>query len=81
MVETQARSHRRQMLAKALGGLNPRERHILVNRQLSERPATLEDLSQHHGISRERIHQIETRAFDKVRKSVRNAAIEQVLRV
>jgi RNA polymerase sigma-32 factor len=80
LVSAQAHANRHAMLARALGTLSPRERHILVNRRLRERPATLEDLSQHHGISRERIRQIESRTFDKVRKSVRNTAIAQALR-
>jgi len=80
LVHRQSYDNRRAMLARALGTLGPRERHILINRQLRDRPATLEALSIHHGISRERVRQIESRSHDKLRRSVRNAAIEQVLR-
>ena len=59
--------------------LNDRERHILTERRLTENPTTLEDLSQEYGISRERVRQIEVRAFEKLQKSIRNAAIEQKL--
>ncbi|MCZ6496081.1 MAG: sigma factor-like helix-turn-helix DNA-binding protein, partial [Alphaproteobacteria bacterium] len=53
------------------------ERHILVERRLKDTPATLQDLSRHYGISRERVRQIEVRAFQKLQKSVKNALIEQ----
>jgi RNA polymerase sigma-32 factor len=56
--------------------LNERERHILIERRLRDTPTTLEDLSQFYGISRERVRQIEVRAFEKLQKSIRNAAIE-----
>ena len=56
--------------------LNDRERHILTERRLKDDPTTLEDLSQVYGISRERVRQIEVRAFEKLQKSIRNAAIE-----
>jgi RNA polymerase sigma-32 factor len=65
---------RREMLQQALGGLNEREREIIVQRRLSESPVTLEDLSQQFGISRERVRQIEVRAFEKVQKAVTDAA-------
>ena len=61
--------------------LNERERHILTERRLREEPTTLEDLSQHYGISRERVRQIEVRAFEKLQKAIRNAAIEEKLGV
>jgi RNA polymerase sigma-32 factor len=70
---------RRELLAQAMETLNTRERHILTERRLKEGPATLEDLSKVYGISRERVRQIEVRAFEKVQKSVRNAVIEQHL--
>jgi RNA polymerase sigma-32 factor len=59
--------------------LNERERHILTERRLKDEPTTLEDLSQHYGISRERVRQIEVRAFEKLQKNIKNAAIEQRL--
>lgn len=68
---------RRALLAEALEGLTVRESHILEERRLKDNPTTLEDLSHQYGISRERIRQIEVRAFEKVQKSVRNAVINQ----
>jgi RNA polymerase sigma-32 factor len=68
---------RHKLLEAAMGGLNERERDILVQRRLTENPATLEDLSSRYGISRERVRQIEVRAFEKLQKSVRAAAAEQ----
>jgi len=53
--------------------LNPREKDILTARRLSENIATLEDLSKKYNISRERIRQIETRAFEKLQKAMLNA--------
>ena len=61
--------------------LNPRERHILIERRLKEEPTTLEDLSKEYNISRERVRQIEVRAFEKLQKAIRNSAIEQRLPV
>jgi len=61
---------RRGLLGGALGVLNARERHILGERRLKEEPATLEDLAQVYGVSRERIRQIEARAFEKVQKAM-----------
>ena len=63
-------SVRRRMLDGALGHLNERERHIFLERRLKEQPTTLEVLSHQFGISRERVRQIEVRAFEKVQKSV-----------
>ena len=60
-------------------GLSERERDILVKRRLQDTPATLEHLSQRFSISRERVHQIEFRAFGKIKKSVKNTIIEQRL--
>ena len=70
-------SSRRELLAGALRGLSDRERQILAERRLTENPTTLENLSQRYGISRERVRQIEVRAFEKLQKSVKNAVIEQ----
>ena len=63
----------------ALAILNERERHILTQRRLQEEPSTLEDLSKVYSISRERVRQIEVRAFEKLQKAVRNAAIDKKL--
>jgi len=70
---------RRKMLSEAMDVLNERERRIFEARRLSEDPMTLEDLSGEFGVSRERVRQIEVRAFEKVQKAVRNSArsIEQ----
>jgi RNA polymerase sigma-32 factor len=70
---------RRELLAVAMEALNERERHILEERRLKENPTTLEELSQEYGISRERVRQIEVRAFEKLQKAIRNAAIEDRL--
>ncbi|MEP2704276.1 MAG: RNA polymerase sigma factor RpoH [Roseibium sp.] len=65
---------RRQMLSDAMDVLNERERRIFEARRLSEDPITLEDLSGEFGVSRERVRQIEVRAFEKVQKAVKNSA-------
>jgi len=75
--ERQELGSRRKLLASAMGGLSDRERHILSERRLREAPATLQDLSERYGISRERVRQIEVRAFEKIQKSVKNAVIDQ----
>ncbi len=67
---------RRGLLQTALQDLNDRERHILTCRRLKEDPLTLEDLSKVYGISRERVRQIEVRAFEKLQKSVQDAAVK-----
>ena len=59
---------RRSMLQMAMQSLNEREMHILTERRLKDEPATLEELSQEYGISRERVRQLEVRAFNKVKK-------------
>jgi RNA polymerase sigma-32 factor len=68
---------RRELLANAMSGLNEREQHILTQRRLTEPATTLEDLSTEYGISRERVRQIEVRAFEKLQKAIRNAAIQE----
>ena len=65
------------MLANALKFLNDRERRIFEARRLTEEPITLEDLSTEFDISRERVRQIEVRAFEKVQEAVRKAALER----
>ena len=79
LAESEEYSKRQGLLKSSLSILNERERHILTERRLSEEPSTLEDLSKVYGISRERVRQIEVRAFEKLQKSIRNAAIEQNL--
>ena len=75
--EFQELIRRRSLLKGAMKGLTGRERTILTERRLKETPATLENLSKSFGISRERVRQIEVRAFEKLQKSVKNAMIEQ----
>ena len=70
-------SWRHELLVGAMDRLSERERHIIAERRLKDSPATLQDLSQEYGISRERVRQIEVRAFEKLQKSVKNAAIKQ----
>ncbi|MCC5991171.1 MAG: RNA polymerase sigma factor RpoH [Rhodobacteraceae bacterium] len=68
---------RRELLTEALDVLNDREREILTERRLSEDPVTLEDLSQRFDVSRERIRQIEVRAFEKLQARMRTLAREK----
>jgi RNA polymerase sigma-32 factor len=79
LAEREELGKRRALLKSAMTNLNERERHILTERRLKDDPTTLEDLSQHYGISRERVRQIEVRAFEKIQKNIKNAAIEQRL--
>ncbi len=69
-------SVRSGMLERALAELPERERHILIERRLKEDPVTLEELGEQYGISRERIRQLEVRAFDKIQKLVRTEAMQ-----
>jgi RNA polymerase sigma-32 factor len=68
---------RKALLATALRTLNPRERHILQERRLKDNPTTLEELSQQYNISRERVRQIEVRAFEKLQKSMKAQIAER----
>ena len=79
IAETEELTKRRELLQDSMTALNERERHILTERRLKDKPTTLEDLSKVYGISRERVRQIEVRAFEKLQKSVRSAAIEKQL--
>jgi RNA polymerase sigma-32 factor len=74
LAESEESTQRRRLLTEAMKGLNERERHILMQRRLQDEPATLEDLSQEYGISRERVRQIEVRAFEKLQKAMKLAA-------
>ncbi|WP_339860509.1 RNA polymerase sigma factor RpoH [Paremcibacter congregatus] len=67
--------NRRALMADAMQGLNEREQHILTERRLKDSPATLEDLSKVYNISRERVRQIEVRAFEKLQKAMQDAAL------
>ncbi|WP_265570622.1 RNA polymerase sigma factor RpoH [Sphingomicrobium nitratireducens] len=70
---------RHELLMQAMAALNEREKHILTERRLSEDPKTLEDLSQVYGVSRERIRQIEVRAFEKLQAALIKLAEDQRL--
>ena len=70
LADSEERLQRHGLLGRALATLNERERHILEQRRLKDEPQTLEDLSQHYNVSRERIRQIETRAFEKLQKEM-----------
>ena len=74
LVEDEELSRRKSYLTGAMAVLNDRERQIFEARRLREEPATLEDLSAEFGVSRERIRQIEVRAFEKVQKAVQSSA-------
>ncbi|HCP17658.1 MAG TPA: RNA polymerase sigma factor RpoH [Alphaproteobacteria bacterium] len=74
--EAEEYDNRRQLLVAAMDELNDREVEIIKARRLSDTPLTLEELSQRFGVSRERIRQIESRAFEKLQISVRDRAIE-----
>ncbi|ALR21540.1 MULTISPECIES: RNA polymerase sigma factor RpoH [Sphingobium] len=70
----QERELRHDMLVEAMDDLNDREKHILAERRLAEEPKTLEELSQVYGVSRERVRQIEVRAFEKLQKAMMRIA-------
>jgi len=70
---------RRSLLTVGMEVLNDRERHILTERRLRDDPMTLEGLSQEFGISRERVRQIEVRAFEKLQKSIKKTAMQEKL--
>ena len=78
--EREELERRRRMLAGAMEALDARERRILQERRLREDPATLEALSREFGVSRERVRQIEVRAFEKLQRAVRDAAVQDRLR-
>ncbi|MBA3896602.1 MAG: RNA polymerase sigma factor RpoH [Sphingomonadaceae bacterium] len=77
VADSQERVQRHAMLAEAMDDLNEREKHILTERRLVEEPKTLEELSQVYGVSRERVRQIEVRAFDKLQKAMMRIAGSQ----
>ena len=74
LAQSEESSMRHGLLKDAMGKLTDRERRVFEARRLQDDPSTLEDLSQEFGVSRERIRQIEVRAFDKVQKAVKNAS-------
>ncbi len=74
IADAQESSVRHEMLLAAMDDLNERERHILQERRLAEEPKTLEELSQVYGVSRERVRQIEVRAFEKLQRAMMRIA-------
>ncbi len=79
VAEAEESQMRMEMLSEAMNSLNERERHILTERRLTEKPQTLEELSQAYDVSRERIRQIEVRAFEKLQKAMQRIAGERLL--
>jgi RNA polymerase sigma-32 factor len=76
LAENEELDNRRQLLRDAMSVLNDREKRIFEARRLAEEPMTLEDLSTEFGVSRERVRQIEVRAFEKIQKAVQKGARE-----
>jgi RNA polymerase sigma-32 factor len=79
VAENEERSIRMGLLEEAMTELTDRERHILTERRLKDDPTTLEQLASEYGVSRERVRQIEVRAFEKLQKSMKSAAEERNL--
>ncbi len=77
LADSEEHGIRTTLLQSAMTELSDRERHILTERRLKDDPTTLEDLASHYGVSRERVRQIEVRAFEKLQKSMMAAAAEQ----
>jgi RNA polymerase sigma-32 factor len=77
LAQREEKGERHELLSNALGGLTERERDILEARRLRDEPATLEDLSQKYGVSRERVRQIEVRAFEKLQQEMKKALGEK----
>jgi RNA polymerase sigma-32 factor len=77
LAEREERTGRAALLSNALKTLNDRERHILVERRLKDNPTTLEDLSHEYNISRERVRQIEVRAFERLQKAMKQQVAER----
>ena len=76
---SQELDQRKDLLSEAINVLSPREKYIMIERRLKDKPKTLEDLSNHYKISRERVRQIEVRAMEKLKKSVKNLLIKKNL--
>ena len=79
IADTQEKNIRMSLLEAAMTELSDRERHILTERRLKDEPTTLEELASQYGVSRERVRQIEVRAFEKLQKSMKAAALEKNL--
>jgi RNA polymerase sigma-32 factor len=79
VADSEERTIRMSLLEEAMTELSDRERHILTERRLKDEPTTLEELAAQYGVSRERVRQIEVRAFEKLQKSMQAAAVERNL--
>jgi RNA polymerase sigma-32 factor len=79
VADAEERGLRHDLLVEAMDSLNDREKHILAERRLADEPKTLEELSQVYGVSRERVRQIEVRAFEKLQKAMMRLAGERHL--
>ena len=79
LAENEEFAARMDLLQEAMGELTERERHIITERRLTDEPSTLEDLSKEYGVSRERVRQIEVRAFEKLQKAMMKQAAERGL--
>ena len=79
LAESEESSIRMGLLQEAMTELSDRERHILTERRLKDEPTTLEELASQYGVSRERVRQIEVRAFEKLQKAIRAAAEDKNL--
>ncbi len=79
VADAEETSIRHDMLVEAMEGLNDREKHILTDRRLVDEPKTLEELSQVYHVSRERVRQIEVRAFEKLQKAMQRIAGEKYM--
>jgi RNA polymerase sigma-32 factor len=77
VADAQEASQRHALLGEAMDSLNDREKHILTQRRLIDEPQTLEELSQEYAVSRERVRQIEVRAFEKLQKAMLRIAGER----
>lgn len=79
VADAEERIQRHALLIEAMQGLSDREKHILTERRLVDEPRTLEELSQEFGVSRERVRQIEVRAFEKLQKEMMRIASDRHL--
>jgi RNA polymerase sigma-32 factor len=79
VADSQEFNQRMGLLSDAMTDLTDRERHILTERRLKDSPTTLEDLAAEYGVSRERVRQIEVRAFEKLQKAMKTAAVQRNL--
>jgi RNA polymerase sigma-32 factor len=77
LAEAEEMGERHDLLTGAMGELSERERDILQARRLQDEPATLEELSQKYGVSRERVRQIEVRAFEKLQQQMKKSLAEK----